>query len=227
MYGEEWNASNLPVCLSAQVWFWGRWKFQCLGHRWRSCSDWRITGVSVWPGARPAPRRATAPTFASHVSTNANRERESERGKKRKCLKLGACRVSKCACKWICSCSPSLSPMVTCVVGWLTVCMKQTFFFFVFLHVCVCVWLTVRHCWAALAKCWLHLLASCRPEEKLWAGAVGAGGAPWAGGAPTVSPPRGHACCWGISIPEGVFMVLICKVGVVFIYFRIFFIVYS
>lgn len=53
------------------------------------------------------------------------------------------------------------------------------------------------HCWAALGKCWLHLLASCRPEEELWAGAFGAGGAPWAGGSPTVSPPRGHACCWG------------------------------
>lgn len=66
---------------------------------------------------------------------------------------------------------------------------------------CVCV-INSATLLSLLGSLWvnadLHLLASCRPEEELWAGAVGAGGAPWTGSAAPVSPPRGHACCWGI-----------------------------
>lgn len=56
---------------SAQAWWCGRWTSQCRGPRWRSCSDWRTTGASVWPGAQLAPPRAAAPTFALHVSIKA------------------------------------------------------------------------------------------------------------------------------------------------------------
>lgn len=62
---------TLSLSLCPQVWWWERWTSRCLGLRWRSCLDWRTTGASVWPGAQPAPPRATAPTFASHVSAKA------------------------------------------------------------------------------------------------------------------------------------------------------------
>lgn len=44
-------------------------------------------------------------------------------------------------------------------------------------------------------------VAPCRPEEELWAGATGAGGAPRAGSAAAVSPPRRHASCRGKPLP--------------------------
>lgn len=56
----------MPVS-SSQACGYGRYRSRCHGSRWRSCSGWRTTGASAWPGAPRAPPRVAGPMSASHV----------------------------------------------------------------------------------------------------------------------------------------------------------------
>lgn len=60
------------TCLLCLVWSqgcrWCRWRLTSPDSRWRRSSVWRITGVSVWPGALREPRRAKRHMCASPVS---------------------------------------------------------------------------------------------------------------------------------------------------------------
>ncbi len=61
------------TCLLCLVWSqdcrWCRWRLTSPDSRWRRSSVWRITGVSVWPGALQEPRRAKRHMCASPVSS--------------------------------------------------------------------------------------------------------------------------------------------------------------
>lgn len=61
------------TCLLCLVWSqgcrWCRWRLTSPDSRWRRSLVWRITGVSVWPGALQEPKRAKRHLYASHVSS--------------------------------------------------------------------------------------------------------------------------------------------------------------
>lgn len=56
-----------PSLSSSQACRCERYRSRCHGSRWKSCSGWRITGASAWPGALRAPPRVAGPMSALHV----------------------------------------------------------------------------------------------------------------------------------------------------------------